>query len=230
MGWPFEEYFFKIRKNKRLVQYFQIKIQERNSMIDEEKNKLAQMVLAPYIQKAYALIGVSRRTGGNQFRHCMATMSILIDYHYIDAVLLKASLLHDLFEDFTEATDDDILSVRDGDEEAVLALVKELTRMPGEPKALFYERLSIKGSLQAKIIKCADVISNLTDLHIDVSPPGKIRQNLVLYEKFILPMARDVNPDMAHEMEDLIRTRHQFLKMFEKKGWLKRILRRGKSD
>lgn len=196
-------------------------------MIDEEKNKLAQMVLAPYIQKAYALIGVSRRTGGNQFRHSMATMSILIDYHYIDAVLLKASLLHDLFEDFPEATDEDILSVRDGDEHAVLALVKELTRQPGEPKAIFYERLSSTGSLKARIIKCADVISNLTDLHIDISPPHKIKQNLVLYEKHILPMARQVNPDMGHEMEDLIRTRHQFLKMYEKKGFLKKILRRG---
>lgn len=222
--------FFKFRKNKRLVQYFIKEILKRNSMIDEEKNKLAQLVLAPYIQKAYALIGVSRRTGGNQFRHCMATMSILIDYHYIDAVMLKASLLHDLFEDFKEATDEDILSVRDGDEHAVLALVKELTRLQNEPKALYYERLSAKGSKQAKIIKCADVISNLTDLHIDISPPSKIRQNLLLYEKFILPMARDVNPDMAYEMEDLIRTRHQYLKMFEKKGLLKRLLRRSKSE
>ncbi|MGC8866398.1 MAG: hypothetical protein ACP5O2_11845 [Bacteroidales bacterium] len=200
-------------------------------MIDEEKNKLASMVLAPYIQKAYALIGVSRRTGGNQFRHCMATMSILIDYHYIDAVLLKASLLHDLFEDFPDATDEDILSVRDGDEQAVLALVKELTRNSGESKALFYQRLSQSGSQEAKIIKCADVISNLTDLHIDISPIPKIKTNLLLYEKFILPMARGVNPDMAHEMEDLIRTRYQFIKMFEKRGILQRILRnRGPRD
>lgn len=201
-------------------------IEKGKNMIDEEKNRLASMVLAPYIQKAYALIGVSRRTGGNQFRHCMATMSILIDYHYIDAVILKASLLHDLFEDFPEATDEDILSVRDGDEHAVLALVRELTRNPGESKALFYERLCKTASEKAKIIKCADVISNLTDLHIDISPAPKIKTNLILYEKYILPMAREVNLDMAHEMEDLIRTRYQFIKMFEKKGLLHRILRR----
>ncbi len=195
-------------------------------MIDEEKNKLASMVLAPYIQKAYALIGVSRRTGGNQFRHCMATMSILIDYHYIDAVILKASLLHDFFEDFPEASDEDILSVHDGDEHAVLALVKELTRKKEESKAQFYERLCQFGTLKAQIIKCADVISNLTDLHVDVSPAYKIKQNLILYEKYILPLARRVNPDMAHEMEDLIYTRHQFIKMFEKKGLFKKIFRR----
>lgn len=206
-------------------------IEEGKNMIDEEKNRLASMVLAPYIQKAYALIGVSRRSGGNQFRHCMATMSILIDYHYIDAVILKASLLHDLFEDFPEATDDDILSIRDGDEHAVLALVRELTRKPDESKSLFYERLCKTGSQKAKIIKCADVISNLTDLHIDISPIAKIKTNLILYEKYILPMAREVNPDMALEMQDLILTRYQFIKMFEKRGLLQRILRnRGPRD
>ena len=68
-------------------------------MRDSERRKLAKLVLAPYIQKATALIGKKRRVGGNQFRHAMATMAILVDYHYTGAVLLKAALIHDLFED-----------------------------------------------------------------------------------------------------------------------------------
>jgi hypothetical protein len=59
-------------------------------MNNDEKNKLASIVLAPYIQKAYALIGIHRETGGNQFRHAMATR-YSIDYHYIDSVLLKGA-------------------------------------------------------------------------------------------------------------------------------------------
>jgi len=60
---------------------------------------LSEMVLAPWIQKATALIGAPRRVGGNQFRHAMATFAILLDYKFLDPVLLKASIIHDLIED-----------------------------------------------------------------------------------------------------------------------------------
>ena len=55
--------------------------------------------LAPYIVKATALIGVKRRAGSNMFRHQISTMGILLDYKIIDPVLLKAAVIHDLFED-----------------------------------------------------------------------------------------------------------------------------------
>ena len=64
-----------------------------------EKDILAGMVIAPYLQKATALRGVKRYVGGNQFRHAFATLAILIDYHYMDSVLLKASVIHDLIEE-----------------------------------------------------------------------------------------------------------------------------------
>ena len=57
------------------------------------------MVLAPYIQKSTALRGKYRFVGGNQFRHALGTFAILLDYHYMDPVLLKASIIHDVFED-----------------------------------------------------------------------------------------------------------------------------------
>ncbi|HAW58886.1 MAG TPA: hypothetical protein DCX03_07730 [Bacteroidales bacterium] len=194
-------------------------------MNNDEKNKLASIVLAPYIQKAYALIGIHRETGGNQFRHAMATMSILIDYHYIDSVLLKAGILHDLLEDFHEAREENIREIQDEDVENVIKLVKEVTRNPHETKREFYERLLHHGSEKAKILKCADVISNLTDLHIDNISSNKIKTNLDLYEEIILPMAWEVNKNMHYEIEDLIHSRRIYVKSYHK-DWLTSLLKK----
>src|SRR3979409_107231 len=71
---------------------------EPESMQDFE-DALRSLTLAPYIVKAMALIGVTRRSGSNMFRHQLSTMAILFDYKIIDPVLLKASVIHDLFED-----------------------------------------------------------------------------------------------------------------------------------
>ena len=60
---------------------------------------LNEVHLAPYMEVATALIGKKRHAGGNMFRHQVDTMAILIDYGYIDAILLKASLIHDVIED-----------------------------------------------------------------------------------------------------------------------------------
>ena len=52
--------------------------------------KLQNLVLAPYIIKSTALIGKVRHVGGNQFRHAMATLTILLDYKLFgDPVLLN---------------------------------------------------------------------------------------------------------------------------------------------
>ncbi len=49
---------------------------------------LKNIVLAPYIIKATALIGVQRKVGGNQFRHCFSTLGILLDYKfYNDSII-----------------------------------------------------------------------------------------------------------------------------------------------
>ena len=55
------------------------------------EQSLARMTLAPYIVKAMALIGVQRRSGSNMFRHQLSTMAILLDYKFVDPILLKAS-------------------------------------------------------------------------------------------------------------------------------------------
>jgi hypothetical protein len=175
-----------------------------------EMEALTSVILAPWIYKATALIGVPRHIGGNQFRHSMATMSILIDYHYVDSVLLKAAVIHDLIEDIPST---DIAELRkiDADAEAVLDLVLENTRKATESKSEFLKRILEHGSRNAKILKCADRISNLTDLHYGIFSVEKMLKSLYETESYIIPMARQINPDMLIELEDLVKRRREIL-------------------
>ncbi len=187
---------------------------------------LAGMVLAPWVQKASALVGVHRQVGGNQFRHCMAAMTILIDYHFVDSIILKASIIHDLLEDFDSANIDEIRHL-DADGEKVLELVVELTRdRKKETKKEYLERLIYKSSSQAKIVKLADRISNLTDLHIFVFPKEKNENYLKQTEELIYPMIdellkgnlpedqKKMVKEMRKEIEDLVCIRRTYIKEF----------------
>jgi len=171
----------------------------------KDLSDLRNITLTPYIQKAMALIGVQRIVGGNQFRHSFATLGILLDYKYTDSVLLKASLLHDIFEDVGE---DDIEAIRniDSDGPAVVTLVLEVTRRNNETK-LEYMARQIYNSKNAKILKCADRISNLTDMHLDTHTEGKISSYLLQTENYVLPLANEVNQDFVIELTDLIKMR-----------------------
>ena len=78
------------------------------------EHTLANITMAPYIVKAMALIGVKRKGGSNMFRHQISTMGILLDYKMVDAVLLKAAVIHDLFEDASSlpgVTEDEITNI-----------------------------------------------------------------------------------------------------------------------
>jgi GTP pyrophosphokinase len=176
------------------------------------EEKLKSLILAPYIIKATALIGNARYVGGNQFRHAFATLGILLDYKYFsDSVLLKASLVHDLFEDIP-STGKSILRNLDSDGEMVTDLVLELTKNENESKATYLKRILETGSFNAKILKVADRISNLTDINRSIFSEIKITQYLNETEEFVLPMARQVNPDMVIELKDLIQKRRLMLK------------------
>jgi GTP pyrophosphokinase len=195
-------------------------------MDNKEMYNLAGMVLAPWVQKASALVGVHRQVGGNQFRHCMASMTILIDYHFIDSVILKASIIHDLLEDFDKVDREEIKHI-DADGEKVLDLVTELTRDPKkETKKEYLERLIRHSSPQAKIVKLADRISNLTDLHIFVFPKEKTENYLNQTEELIYPMIPELLKsdlpedqkkmirEMRKEIEDLVYIRRTYIKEF----------------
>jgi GTP pyrophosphokinase len=175
-------------------------------------NFFDKFVLAPYIMKATSLISVHRRCGGNQFRHQFATLGILLDYKYFDdSILLKASLIHDLLEDWG---DEQIETIRNMDDDGhqVIELVKEVTKNKDETKETYLKRLLDNGSDRAKILKCADRISNLTDLHLDTHTSGKIAIYLDHTEKYIIPMALSVsNIDFVKELADLIIQRRMLI-------------------
>lgn len=196
-------------------------------MIDQKMQSLSGLILAPWIQKATALKCKKRKTGGNQFRHAMATMSILIDYDFIDPVLLKASLIHDLFEDFAEAANEAELRKLDKDGNAVVDLVFEVTKKEGEEKSVFLNRILTTGTEKAKILKIADRISNLTDLHLDIIFEKKMELYLADTEKYVIPMAIAVNnKDFIHELSDLVRIRKLFIKEFKANISLRNILKK----
>ncbi|MCU0458566.1 MAG: hypothetical protein MUE37_05680 [Bacteroidales bacterium] len=176
---------------------------------------LKNLVLAPYILKATALISVQREVGGNQFRHSFSTLGILLDYKfYTNSVLLKASLLHDLLEDLPETQVDEIRWI-DSDGTDVVKLVLEVTRRKDETKEEYLRRLLEYGSENAMLLKCADRISNLTDLHRDIQSEQKISDYLDQTEKYVIPMASRVNADMLKELTDLVAKRRRILMMLE---------------
>lgn len=173
--------------------------------------KLTNLVLAPYIIKATALIGVHRRIGGNQFRHAFATLGILLDYkQFSDYVLLKASLIHDLFED-VPLTNIDSLRFIDHDGTKVVDLVLEISRKPEEEKSVYLKRILDFGSPNACLLKSADRISNLTDLNPWSFTDLKMIKYLDETETYVVPMARKVNQDMAFEINDLIYKRRRLI-------------------
>ncbi|MCL2039598.1 MAG: hypothetical protein FWG85_04115 [Bacteroidetes bacterium] len=177
-----------------------------------ETNKLNSMVIAPYIQVATALIGKTRKIGGNQFRHNWSTLGILIDHKIIDAPILKASVIHDLKEDAPESYYPGQIKLIDADGNKVVELVEELSIGIDETKAMYLERVIQRGTEEAKIIKLADRISNLIDIQLGIFDVYKIRQTLDETEKYILPFAKNINENMYLEMSDLITSRTRYVK------------------
>lgn len=176
-------------------------------MQNDEMEKLKKIKLAPWIQKATRLRQKPRHVGGNQFRHQGKTLFILIDYLIIDSILLKAALIHDLFEEFDYAEFNDLIYL-DKDGYNVVQLVLEVTRKKDkkgqkEPKQIFLSRIRKKGSRRAKLLKCADRISNLTDLNSDFDEHF-IKRYLEESRDIILPMAKKVNKNMYIELKDII--------------------------
>jgi GTP pyrophosphokinase len=186
--------------------------------MDDFEQSLRQLTMAPYIVKAMALIGVRRRGGSNMFRHQLSTMAILLDYKIIDPVLLKASVIHDLFEDAATlpgVSEEEIVRV-DADGPAVYALVREVTvrLVDGvkEPKADYLMRVMQQGSARARLLKLADRISNLTALGF-VTDASFIRRYAAETRMHILPFARAVNEDMFRELSDLVESRERMLQL-----------------
>jgi GTP pyrophosphokinase len=150
------------------------------------------------------------------FRHQISTMGILLDYKMVDAVLLKAAVIHDLFEDAASlpgVTREEITGI-DADGPAVYDLVMEVTMRTidgmRESKAEYLTRLMLHGSPRAKVLKLADRISNMTALGF-VHDVRFVRRFVAETRQFVLPYATDINTDMHRELSHLIENREQLL-------------------
>lgn len=64
-------------------------------------------------------------------------------------------------------------------------------------------------SKRAKILKCADRISNLTDLHLDTHTNQKMSDYLNQTEVYVLPLASEVDKNFEKELIDLIARRRE---------------------
>ena len=179
----------------------------------EQMNQLSGIHLIPYIQVATHLIGKSREGGGNMFRHQLDTMSILIDYGYIDSVLLKASIVHDVIEDISDFNHNNLLSI-DFESHAVYDLVQEVTRKEGESKIEFLTRIKEKGTHNAKILKVADRISNMISLGF-VNQLEFVERYINETENYVLPIAIEVSYHMNRELTDLVKSRRNHLEGYK---------------
>ncbi|HAC32314.1 MAG TPA: hypothetical protein DCF70_06770 [Treponema sp.] len=188
---------------------FDMKVDKPLKMDAEHLQQLQKIILAPYMQIATNLIGKERHAGGNMFRHQMDTMAILIDYGYIDSTLLKASVIHDVVEDIP-GFDQDIIINTDFEGQQVLDLVLEVTKREGEQKSQFLRRILVDGSQKAKILKCADRISNMISLGF-VTDEKFIERYCDETEFFIFPIALEVDYNMYQELISLVMTRRQYL-------------------
>lgn len=188
---------------------YEMKTEKPEKMGNEQALQLKNIVLAPYMQLATGLIGKARHAGGNMFRHQMDSLAILIDYGYIDSVLLKASCVHDTVEDIPNF-DRNLIVTADAEGDKVLELVMEVTRREEESKKQFLQRILDEGSQKAKILKCADRISNMISLGY-VTDPNFIERYCDETEFFLLPMALEIDFNMYHELINLIMTRRRYL-------------------
>ena len=186
-----------------------MQVDKPSQMNNQAMLQLKGIYLAPYMQLATSLIGKQRHAGGNMFRHQLDTMAILIDYGYIDSVLLKAAVIHDLVEDIPDYNINNILEV-DSESSHVYELVMEVT------KTEYLRGIIEHGSDKAKILKCADRISNMISLGF-VTDPTFIERYCDETEYFVFPIALEVDYNMYQELIQLVITRRQYL---EDSGYL----------
>jgi GTP pyrophosphokinase len=162
--------------------------------------------LWPYIELSRLLIKKKRRGTGNMFRHQIETFAILLEYGYEDPILLKASLIHDLFEDGEKvgfSSFEGVMTI-DEDGKEVFDLVKELSiRIENdieEPKDQFLERIMQEGSHRARVLKLADRLSNINSL-----PATKELQFIKRYieetDLHIMPYAEGIDKNIAGELK-----------------------------
>ena len=125
-----------------------------------------------------------------------------------DCELVVEDIKNIRVEDIPDFDKNRILANEDGEE--VLNLVLEVSRKEGESKEAFLQRIIDSGSQNAKILKCADRISNMISLGF-VTDPKFIERYCDETEYYILPMALEIDYNMYQELINLIITRRRYL-------------------
>ena len=118
--------------------------------------------------------------------------------------------IHDTVEDIPDFDKNLILQADPEEGQAVLDLVLEVTRRENEDKRQFLLRILNTGSQKAKVLKCADRISNMISLGY-VTDPKFIERYCDETEFFLLPMSIEVDFNMYQELINLILTRRRYL-------------------
>lgn len=159
----------------------------------------------PYIELSRLLIKKERKGFGNMFRHQFETFVILIEFGYSDPVLLKAALIHDLFEDGEKIGFLKFESIKDIDEDGknVYELVVEISiRIENnheELKSVFLERIMKEGSSKAKLLKLADRLSNINTL-LATRDKQFIKRYTEETKIYILPFAEKIDKNIFTEL------------------------------
>ena len=168
---------------------------------------LRYIALAPYIAKARGLIVVPGKGGANLFRHQLFTLTVLIDYGFMDPVLLKASVIHDLLENAAISQISNLKEeIRQIDADGPAEMTIQTVNDVREPKSQYLSRIMTSGSNRAKILKMADRISNVTFLGF-VHSRNFVETYLAETRNEILPYAESINKDMFRELSDLVENR-----------------------
>lgn len=174
-------------------------------MKNEEMNFLSSLNLAPWIQKASRLRSKKRKIYGgvsNQFRHNMETMIILIDHQICDSIVLKASVIHDLLEEFPDENIQLLECLEEGVD--VVKLVIEVSKLPFESKEEYLQRLNSSASDKAIVVKAGDRISNLLQLNTTDFSAVYVQKYICETEKYLLPRVKLINNNLHFELVDII--------------------------
>jgi (p)ppGpp synthase/HD superfamily hydrolase len=142
-------------------------------------------------------------------------MAILVDYGYINPILLKAAIVHDVIEDVPNFNHNLLLGI-DSDSPEVYNLVLEVTRNPAETKPAFLTRIRELGSTNAKVLKVADRISNMISLGF-VNSAKFIKRYTQETIDYIFPIAREIDMVMFNELEALVESRLMYAEFFQKR-------------
>lgn len=189
---------------------FEMKDSEPGRMNTRDMVGLSNIILAPYMQLAWNLVGRPRASGENVFRHSVHTLGILINYRYISPILLKASLVHDILREIQDF-DESAIKNADEDGERVLAVVRELTHdRKTETRAEFFKRIIRNGSFDAKLILIASRLDSLENLGYTTDEKS-IEEYCMDTELYVLPLALQVNAYMYDELISFINSRRRFL-------------------